>query len=223
MKFNLFCRLFILGAFIFFITQINAQSYPFEEQISRFRQQDSISFLEKGQILFVGSSTFTLWHDVTGYFPGYPIINRGFGGSAIPDLIHYADQIITPYYPKQVVIYCGENDFAREETLSEKVVLKRFKRLFELIHSHLPETNIAYVSMKPSPSRTHLMRKFKRTNTRIKRYLYQKENTAYIDVYSVILNKDGTPRLEIFLEDNLHMNAKGYALWAYTLQPSLLK
>ncbi|KOH44883.1 GDSL-type esterase/lipase family protein [Sunxiuqinia dokdonensis] len=223
MKFNFFCRLFILIAFIFSNVHINAQSYPFGEQISRFMQQDSIFFPEKGQILFIGSSTFTLWHDVAGYFPGYPIINRGFGGSALPDLIYYANDVILPYQPKQIVIYCGENDFAREESLSAEVVADRFERLFAEIRAHLPETHVAFVSMKPSPSRVHLMGKFEVANKLIESFLAEKKNTAFIDIYHPMLNEDGTPKQEIFKEDNLHMNQKGYQLWQPIIEPHLLK
>lgn len=223
MKINLFYKLFILITIIFSNVRTNAQPYPFGEQIARFRQQDSISFPEKGQILFVGSSTFTLWHDVAAYFPDYPIINRGFGGSALPDLIYYANDVIFPYQPKQIVIYCGENDFAREESLSAEVVAGRFEQLFAEIRAHLPETHVAFVSMKPCPSRAHLMEKFELANKLIQSFLAEKKNTTYIDVYHAMLNEDGTPKQKIFKEDNLHMNEKGYQLWQPIIKPHLLK
>jgi lysophospholipase L1-like esterase len=223
MKFNLFCRLFILIALIFSNVRANAQPYPFGEQISRFRQQDSISFPEEGQILFVGSFTFTLWHDVADYFPDYPIINRGFGGSAFPDLIYYANDVILPYQPKQIVIDCGENDFSLEESLSAEVVAGRFEQLFTEIRAHLPETHVASVSMKPCPSLAHLMEKFELANKLIQSFLAEKKNTTFIDVYHAMLNEDGTPKQEIFKGDNLHMNEKGYQLWPPIIEPNLLK
>ncbi len=108
---------------IFFIAlslqNVCAQQHPaFWEEIQIFKKQDSIHFPTKHAILFVGSSSFTKWTDVQNYFPKYKIINRGFGGSSLSDVIRYADDIIFPYHPKQVVIYCGENDLAASDTLS---------------------------------------------------------------------------------------------------------
>jgi len=223
MGINYLCRLFFLIAFIFSNVRTNAQPYPFGEQIARFMQQDSTSFPKKQQILFIGSSTFALWYDVEGYFPDYPIINRGFGGSALLDLIYYAKDVILPYHPKQIVIYCGENDFAREESLPAEAVADRFERLFSEIRVHLPDTHIAFVSIKPSPSRVQYMGKFEVANKLIESFLAEKKNTAFIDIYNAMLNADGTPEKSIFKEDNLHMNEKGYQLWQLFIQPYLLK
>src|SRR6185295_8400606 len=85
---------------------------PYWEEIVAFAKQDSAQPPPKHPIVFVGSSSFTKWKGVAADFPGYPIINRGFGGSTLVDVIRYAYDVIIPYRPKQVVIYCGENDFA---------------------------------------------------------------------------------------------------------------
>ena len=87
-----------------------AAAQPFAEEIAAFKKQDKINMPPKNAILFVGSSSFRMWTDVQDAFPGYTIINRGFGGSALPDLIRYTNDIIVPYKPKQIVIYCGDND-----------------------------------------------------------------------------------------------------------------
>src|ERR1044071_633737 len=103
---------FLFLILIAFSSQLNAQKPPFYDEIQGFKKEDSIKPPPKHAILFVGSSSFHFWTDVQDYFPGYAIINRGFGGSSLPDVIHYANDIIFPYQPKQIVIYCGENDLA---------------------------------------------------------------------------------------------------------------
>src|SRR5437870_5399481 len=105
-------------------------SPPFWNDIQNFKKQDSIHFPLKNAILFICSSSFTKWTDVQDYFPGYTIINRGFGGSTLLDVIRYAYDVILPYQPKQVVIYCGENDLAASDTVSATDVVQRFKTLF---------------------------------------------------------------------------------------------
>lgn len=196
---------------------------PFSDEIAAFKKQDSIAFPPAKSILFVGSSSFRLWKDVQDYFPGYPIVNRGFGGSSFPDVIRYADQIILPYNPKQILIYCGENDFAGNEKLEPVEVFNRFKELFIIIRKKYKKVPIAYVSMKPSPSRKHLMAKFDAANMLIKDFLATKKRTDYIDVYHPMLQQDGTPMPGIFIQDKLHMNAKGYQIWQKVIEPYLLK
>lgn len=216
---RILCLVVIVLTFQF----LHAQEAPFYNEIQEFKKQDSISFPQKNSILFVGSSSFQKWHDVQSYFPDYKIINRGFGGSTLPDVILYASDIITPYHPKQVVIYCGDNDLASSDTITPAIVINRFKILFHIIRKDLPAANIAYVSIKPSPSRINLMQKMKQVNLLIKSYLNKQKNASFIDVFKPMLLPDGKPKPEIFLEDSLHMNPKGYAIWKRAIQPHLIK
>ncbi len=218
-------RLSILLLLLAFGTYSKAQDSrpPFWNDIQAFRASDSVSPPPQHAILFVGSSSFTKWTDVASYFPGYVVINRGFGGSSLPDVIRYADDIIFPYHPKQIVIYCGENDLAGDTTITADTVVVRFKHLFSMIRSHLGAVPVVFVSLKPSPSRWALRNKMQQANAQIKKYLATQKNTAFVDVYHAMLNAKGLPRPEIFIEDKLHMNAKGYAIWQKLLKPHLLK
>jgi lysophospholipase L1-like esterase len=195
---------------------------PFWSEIQAFKKQDSVQAPPQHAILFVGSSSFQKWTDVQDYFPGYPIINRGFGGSSFPDVIRYANDVIVKYHPKQVVIYCGDNDLAASDSVSAQQVYRRFVKLFTSIRQKLPTTSVVFVSIKPSPAREHLMPKMKTANTLIRNYLKTKSRTAYVDVYSKMLQPDGKPKPELFGEDSLHMNATGYKIWQQQLKPVLL-
>jgi lysophospholipase L1-like esterase len=207
---------------LLFAGTIKAQA-PFWNEIQDFKKQDSIHLPKKNAILFVGSSSFRKWADVQSYFPGYTIINRGFGGSSLPDVIRYADDIIIPYHPKQIFVYCGDNDLAASDTVTPVMVLNRFRQLFNFIRKKLPAASIVFVSIKPSPSRRKLMPKMEVANTLIKSFLSRKRNTGFVDVYHKMLQADGSPIDDIFLEDKLHMNAKGYAIWQKAIRPYLMK
>ena len=198
-----------------------ALGQPFANEINAFKKQDSANFPPKGAILFVGSSSFRFWTDLNHYFPGYTIINRGFGGSSFPDVIRYADDIIFPYQPKQIVIYCGDNDFSFSDTVSSQTVFNRFKQLFQLIRKNMPGENIVFVSMKPSPSRVRQMAREEETNGWIKQFLSEQKNTGFVDVYHSMLDASGKPISEIFRSDSLHMNEKGYAIWQKLIKPYL--
>lgn len=200
-----------------------AQQPPFYYEIEAFKKEDVKQAPPQNAILFVGSSSFRKWTDVQSYFPDYKIINRGFGGSTLPDVIRYANDIIVPYHPKQVVIYCGDNDLASSDTVTASVVADRFKQLFSIIRNKLPEANVTYVSIKPSPSRMNLQMKMEEANELIKTFLQDKPNTSFVDVYHPMLNENCRPKGDIFLDDSLHMNAKGYAIWQKAIQPYLVK
>jgi lysophospholipase L1-like esterase len=206
---------------IFFTGHCIAQ--PFEDAIKGFQKQDKLNPPPSNAILFVGSSSFTKWTDVANYFPGFTIINRGFGGSTLPDVIFYASEIIFPYHPKQVVIYCGDNDLASSDAVTADSVFERFKTLFELIRTNLPGENILFVSIKPSPSRIRLKEKMEEANLLIQTYLSLQQHAGYVDVYHKMFNPDGSVMKDIFLADDLHMNAKGYAIWQKAINPYLLK
>jgi lysophospholipase L1-like esterase len=174
-------------------------------------------------ILFVGSSSFRKWKDVQSYFPGYKIINRGFGGSSLPDVIRYANDIIFPYHPKEIVIYCGENDFPGDSTVTPQIVFDRFKTLYEIIRAKLPTVPVVYVSIKPSPSRREYWPKMLEANRLIKNYISTQQHASFVDVFDLMLNENNQPKPEIFLNDSLHMNAKGYVIWKKAIQPYLIK
>ncbi|MGN6493942.1 MAG: GDSL-type esterase/lipase family protein [Agriterribacter sp.] len=198
-----------------------SQNEPFYKDIQQFRKRDSIDFPAKKPIVFIGSSSFTMWKDVQDYFPDYTIINRGFGGSTLPDLIRYVDDIVFRYKPKQVIIYCGENDIASSDTITSETVAQRFIELFQLIRNQYPKLPIAFISMKPSPSRERYLSKLQSANEQIKAYLASQKKADYIDVYPYMMHEDGHPRKALFLQDMLHMNKSGYAIWQYAIAPYL--
>lgn len=222
MKFTVKC------IFTFFVLlQISAinflQAQPFIKEIKAFQAADSVLMPPKNEILFAGSSSFRLWKTIQEDFPGYTIINRGFGGSSLPDVIRYTEEILFPYNPKQVVIYCGENDFAADPKLSIDSVVERFKMLFQMIRKRNKTTYIAFVSMKPSPSRWKMKDQMMAANEGIKTYLKSQRRTNYVDVWGPMLGENGEPMKDLFLSDNLHMNAKGYAIWQKAIEPVLKK
>lgn len=196
---------------------------PFWNEIAAFKEMDRTNPPPVAPILLVGSSSFRKWTDVNDYFPGYPIVNRGFGGSTLVDVIRYAYDIILPYKPKQVVIYCGENDLAGSDGVSASEVVSRVKTLFAIIRQNLPAATIDFVSIKPSPVRATIQGKVIEANKAIRLFLQSQSNARFINVYTAMLDAKGNMRNELFLEDNLHMRPNGYAIWKKIMLPYLKK
>jgi len=198
-------------------------SPPFYNEIMAFKKQDALQPPAPGSILFVGSSSFRLWTDVNSYFPGYAVVNRGFGGAVITDVIRYAYDIILPYKPKQVVVYCGENDLASSDTITAAAVVLRFKTLFGIIRQNLPNAMISFVSIKPSPVRANIQPKVKEANAAIQAFLKTQSHTQFINIYDAMLDAHKHMREELYKEDRLHMKPEGYAIWKKIMTPYLIK
>jgi lysophospholipase L1-like esterase len=121
-----------------------------------------------------------------------------------------------------VVLYAGENDLSWPSSKSPETVLNDFRQFVEAIHSKLPETQIYYISMKPTPLRWRNWPVIQTTNKRIEDYCRSQDHVQFIDVSAAMLNARGKPRRELFRWDGLHMNAQGYALWTSIIKPILL-
>lgn len=212
----------LLLLYILVSTLIVAQEKPaFWNDIENFKTLNKENPPPKNAILFVGSSSFTMWKDVGEYFPDKTIINRGFGGSSLFDLNFYSDELLKPYQPNQIVIYCGENDFAGNEKLKPRQVFNRYKHFYAEIRKYYPTIPVDYVSIKLSPSREHLWPKFVATNALIKKFMDKQPNAEYIDITKAMNDSSGKIRKDLFLEDMLHMKPEGYQLWKKEMEPYL--
>ncbi|MDN4013014.1 GDSL-type esterase/lipase family protein [Chryseobacterium gambrini] len=197
-----------------------AQEKPmFWQDIQNFKKLNLENPPAKNAILLVGSSSFTKWTDIANYFPDKTIINRGFGGSRLTDLNDYADDLLNPYQPKQIIIYCGENDFADNDKLKADVVVERFKAFYKKIRTKFPKIEVDYISIKYSPSREKLWPQMKEANKKIANFMKKQPNSAFIDITKVMQDENGNVRKDLFVEDMLHMTPEGYRLWTSVMNP----
>lgn len=201
-----FLALLVSGA-----AALNAAPEKWASAIDKFTAADAAKPPAKGSILFAGSSSIVKWTTLAADFPGRVILNRGFGGSELSDLLHYADRIVLPYAPARIVIYSGENDLQQGQTPA--AVHATFRALCEKVHAALPGTRIGFIALKPSPSRTKILPAVIEANRLIAAECARDPRRAFIDIYPVMLGADGQPRREFFVQDMLHLNPAGYAAW----------
>lgn len=190
----------------------------FWQDIQNFKQLDQEKAPPKDAILLIGSSSFTKWTDVADYFPDKTIINRGFGGSRLTDLNYYAGDLLN-YHPKQIIIYCGENDFADNHKLKANVVVDRFKTFYKKIRAKFPNIEVDYISIKYSPSRQNLWSQMKDANKKIAAFMKKQPRSEFIDITKVMEDSNGKIRKDLFVEDMLHMTPEGYRLWTSVMSP----
>ncbi len=191
-----------------------------KESFDAFAASDLKHAPQTGGVLFVGSSSIRLWDDLEAQFDKMPVVKRGFGGSRMLDVAAHVEQLVVPYQPRLIVVYAGDNDLAEGRTPQQ--VLDSFVDFVARVRAELPDTRIAYLSIKPSPSRVALMPQAMQANALIADYSANTPNLDFIDIYSRMLDADGKPRNDLYTADALHMNPAGYAIWKSTITPHLL-
>ena len=186
-------------------------------QIAAFEAADHVQPPPQDAVLFIGSSSIEHWKSLTADFPGVAVINRGFGGSELPDSTYYADRIVAPYHPRAVVLYAGDNDL--QDGHSPQQVREAFAAFVRKVRAVDPGVPIAFISIKPSVARKVLLLKIEQANALVRTYAAAQKNVTYLDVFTPMLGKDGQPQPGWFVEDGLHMNRTGYALWIGIIRP----
>ena len=193
-------------------------SPAWEADMQRFEAADAQSPPPRGGVLFIGSSSIRFWDTLAQDFPGVPVINRGFGGSELRDSTWYADRIIVPYAPRQILIYAGDNDLNAGRTPQQ--LRADFVAFVERVRRDLPKAKIAYISNKPSPSRAQLLPVQRAANTLIAAEA-KRLGVDYIDIFTPMLDASGQPDESLFIEDRLHMSRAGYVIWQRAIAPYL--
>ena len=192
-----------------------------EREIAAFEKAEATYPPPKGAVLFTGSSTIRMWTTLAKDFPKTNVINRGFGGCEIEDITHFAGRIIFPRQPRAIYLRAGGNDLWHGKTTEQ--VFADFKEFVRTVHEKLPDTDIVFILLSPSPSRWKQAEKEKTTNQLIADFIKGKPRLRYIDVYDMPLSPDGKPRPDLFIADQLHFNAEGYKLLAERVRPDLGK
>jgi lysophospholipase L1-like esterase len=196
-----------------------AKQEPFGSEIKKFEQMDSANApTQKGQIMVYGSSTVRFWKTADSDFAylGLKVVNRGFGGSQMPDALRYFERIVVPHAPSWLFLYEGDNDLAAGRSVDS--VFMDYKKFIEKVKVALPKTQLVVFSAKHSPSRMVYFERQKQLNTLLKNHVKTVQNVYFIDTATPMLNEKNEPDAKYFLKDMLHMNESGYALWTREVQ-----
>lgn len=168
-------------------------------------------------IVFYGSSSIRLWGTLKEDFPDLPFLNLGFGGSTMEACNHFFERIVLPFQPSALVLYAGDNDLG--DGRKPEQVLRYYQCLSSKVNCYLDPIPFALISIKCSPARYHLKAAIQNTNLFLEQEHLSKPGRFFLDITSPMMNVDGTPRKELYVEDGLHLNSKGYAVWREVLTP----
>lgn len=187
--------------------------------IEAFEASDKASPPPANAVLFIGSSSIRFWKTLATDFPRYRVINRGFGGSDLDDATAFADRIVTPYHPVALVMYAGDNDLQGGD--SPEQVRDDFAAFVGKVRETQPDLPVAFIAIKPSVARVALLPNILQADMLIRQWAMTQKDVAFLDVVPAMLDAKGQPMSDLFIDDGLHMNAKGYALWVARVKPWL--
>ena len=207
-------RLFFLLAFITIQSQ---DPKRFQDEVAIIQKKyDTLWDSSQKTIVFTGSSSIRTWNNLERLFPYHQIVNTGFGASQATDLLTYSNELILTFNPYKVFIYEGDNDIAANKKPSE--ILATTLDIISRIKEQNSTAQIILIAAKPSPVRWSLKRIYKRLNRKFNRLCKKDNLLQFADVWKPMLQRRKL-KFDIFEEDGLHMNHKGYEIWYDVIRP----
>ncbi|RNC68461.1 MAG: GDSL family lipase [Desulfuromonadales bacterium] len=183
----------------------------YEEEVRAMEQRLRETGPLAGQVVFYGSSSMRMWDTLAADFPGVDLLNVAFGGSTMAACAWFFERLVVPCRPRSLVCYAGDNDLGDGRTPEE--VVASFREMLGKIDTYFPAIPFTLLSIKPSPARWHLADRIRETNGLLRRELQCRDNSYCIDLFPAMLGSDGLPDVSLFLEDGLHVSARGYLVW----------
>jgi lysophospholipase L1-like esterase len=194
-----------------------------ENDIQKFEQLDKSTSYPENSILFAGSSSIRLWSTLEIDMAPYPVIQRGFGGSNLSDLVVYANRIIDHHPCSAIVLFVANDITGSDQDKSPQEVASLFRNVIKTIRKSHPETPVFWIEITPTASRWKVWPEVQKTNSLIKNICDSQKNLFFIKTDFAFLNENGLPKEELFREDKLHLNEKGYAVWTELIKKELEK
>jgi lysophospholipase L1-like esterase len=224
---RLLSRLLLALTVLSVFSALQAQELPdptrYEQSIRQFEEQDATTPPPANAIVLTGSSSIMYWNnDAPADLAPLTVIPRGFGGTVMNDLLHYLDRVVLKYKPRAVLIYEGDNDTGRNN-IPNDMIIAQLEEIISRIHAELPQARIYVLSVKPSVARATTWPTAQALNARYKALAGANPLVTYIDVATPFLQADGSVMTDIFVADNLHLNEKGYDIWAAAVREVLME
>ena len=210
---------YYFSIFFWLLIQSVQSQFFFQSEVNKIQQRykDKINS-NINHVVFTGSSSIRMWKDLPVLFQNPKIINTGFGGSKASDLLYYLDELVLDFNPSKVIIYEGDNDISSGHKIN--FILKNIKSIIKKIENKNKYVQIILISAKPSIMRWDLRKKYIQLNKKYKNLALKNNNIHYADIWSQMIDS-GELKTDIFIEDGLHLNEKGYKIWEKVLCPIL--
>lgn len=218
-------RRIIVTVVVVALAYVATQIHGFSSDLERVRSDDPTVWNEEisafanespgpsDALLFVGSSSIRRWADLAEHMAPIEVINRGFGGSKIGDVIYHGETLFQAESPLAIVIFVGTNDITPGASKPLPVMVDAFEQMIEIVRRLHPETPVYYIAITPSPLRWEVWNEAREVNRAISALSDRMANTFVIDTSDELMS-EGVPDDSNYVLDRLHLSDQGYAIWA---------
>ena len=185
------------------------------------------------RVVFMGDSITDSWPQPRfgSFFTGKPYVGRGISGQTTPQMLVRFRPDVIDLKPKVVVILAGTNDIAGntgpmsdeeiEGNVASMAELAKANGIRVVLSSILP-VSASHTSPTGTPQTTSRpMDRIRALNGWMKKYAAA-EGHIYLDYFSAMVDDKGLLREELSADD-LHPNAKGYAVMGPLAEAAILQ
>ena len=191
----------------------------YQGAIDDFKKNDTLKSPSKDSILFIGSSSIVYWKTLKEDMSPHEVINRGFGGAHIAHVNYHFNEVVRNYNPKAIVFFCGTNDLAALKSPAE--TFSDFETFYSMVKKELTGTKLIVIGVKPTIAREYLIKEEKEFNNLISSLAEKEDLLTYVSVWDPMLTNEGKADPTLFVEDGLHINAKGYEVWTKLVRSAI--
>jgi lysophospholipase L1-like esterase len=176
---------------------------------------------KQGSIVFAGDSLTGNWKTLGADFPGTRVANRGIGGDVSRGLLFRFEEDVLALHPKAIVILIGINDLTAKQPAS--ATLANIRSMLDLKQAQQPNVPVVLCTVPPSANPKAPVDEQQRRllNQGLQQLGKDTKHVSVVDLYAATVTADGTPELQYFNPDQLHLSAAGQARWKQVLLPAL--
>ena len=155
------------------------------------------------------------------YYAKRNAVNLGIGGDQTQHVLWRLEHgNIDGISPKLAVLMIGTNNAGGDKP---DEIAAGVKAIVEKLHTKLPQMKILVLAIFPrGPDNNDGLRKVNMATNKIIAGLADNQTIFYLDIGPKFLDADGKLPKDI-MPDLLHPNAKGYAIWAEAIEPTMAK
>ena len=182
-------------------------------EIENFEALDATEKYSDDAILFIGSSSIRLWKTLEADMQPYPVIQRGYGGAHFRDMVFFTDRILADHKLSMVVCFVANDISGSPQDGTPKEVLRLLKLFVKQVREKHLNIPILQIAITPTKSRWKYWDEINQVNALMQAYCNKTDNLYFINTVPTFLTANSEPKPEWFVQDQLHLNAKGYEVW----------
>lgn len=193
-----------------------------EEDITALESNTRTRFGPGEGVVFIGSSSIRFWDTLEEDMSPIPVIQHGFGGAKLNDIVHYAERLVNAFKPPSVVVFAGTNDIDPAASKTPETLLASYQAFVRKVRADQPELPVFYIGITPSPLRWTVWPVAQKTNRLIEGWTETDPNLHFIDTSGALMGDNSEPNPDNYIFDGLHLSKRGYSVWREIIRQRLL-